>query len=103
MSIRKYLVPDFKEQLEILARVGFKDLNAYRKAEALVGESKTVDLIQLYFSEQGRAMVTDIERTGNIKPFIADLWNITVSFPKATLAQAFVEAHGRFMADHKIN
>jgi hypothetical protein len=49
MSIRKYFPLDFPKFIEALKEQGFEYIERYRKAEALVGDSNSIDFIDLYF------------------------------------------------------
>lgn len=54
MSIRKYLIQDFRPFVEMLKTNGFEYIEIYRKAEALVGETNSLALINLYFKDENR-------------------------------------------------
>lgn len=54
MSIRKHYVPDFRQLLDSISEHGFIYLDFYRKAEALIGDSLSIALINLYFKDEDR-------------------------------------------------
>lgn len=52
MSFRKHFPPDFPELIELIKQEGFKYLDRYRRAEAMAGDSNSINLINTYFYER---------------------------------------------------
>lgn len=52
MSIRKHFPPEFPEFIKLLKEYGFDYMGRYFKAEALIGDSNSIALIDRYFKDQ---------------------------------------------------
>lgn len=60
----KFYVREILEELKTIQDLGFSYLSKYKNAEALVGDEMSVDLIQFYFSREGRHIIDDIISRG---------------------------------------
>jgi hypothetical protein len=52
MSIRKHFTPDFPHFVRLLTEYGFQYLDRYGKAEALIGDSNSNAIINVYHKNQ---------------------------------------------------
>ena len=75
MSIPKYYVLDIAEQLRMVQSTGFSYLDRYKKAEILVGDSKSVDMVQQYFSKEGKFMINHLRESNKLDVFLEMLIN----------------------------
>lgn len=97
MSIRKYFPPDFPEFIELLKTHGIAYIERYRKAEALVGDSNSIALIDLYFDKKfSRHLITCAPKETQ-----AVLLDVLLEERKyVSFEEAFSRAYQEFLRKH---
>jgi len=82
---------DILDQLNIIKKYDFSELDRFRKAELLVGDGRTIDLIHLYFSKEGKEMINNINEANKKNEFI-DHIILNINSGK-TFAEVFMNSY----------
>ena len=94
MSINKRHTNTYRQELDLISKLGFKYLNGYRKAEFLLGESKAIELIHIYFSHEGGELAGMIDERELHKEFVEKVLELESQNPKLTVAESFTMTCG---------
>ena len=90
MSIRKYFVPKLEDMWVSIRNDGFSSLDKYKKAEALVGDSRSIWLIESYCDVQAPAhpllkKVIDDKRESEFATELVELQKLMPDVPHKDL------------------
>jgi hypothetical protein len=89
----KAYVPSYDELLKHIRQGGFKVLDHYRKAEFLIGDSNSTQLIGVYLDSDSRTMFEWISESGKTEDLIDKMIEVKSDTPILGAADVFLKAY----------